>query len=158
MQRLTISLDDEIAGQLDDYIRRHGYTNRSEAFRDLLRARIEAERAETSAGRHCVASLTYIYNHEERELAARLVRTQHAHHDVRMSTLHVHLDHHDCMELVAMEGATGRVRELADAIVSQPGVRHGRLHVVPVEPGSASHHHGPGQKTRGRHLHLRPKT
>lgn len=158
MQRMTIALSDELAAELDAYMRRKGYENRSEAFRDVLRAQIEADRLESREGRHCVATLSYIYDHEERELARRLVRAQHARHDLSLSTLHVHLDHATCLEVAVLRGSTSRVREFANAVVSQRGVRHGRLHLVPAELEIAPHRHGERQARRMPHVHARPRT
>lgn len=155
MERITISLEDELLGELDAYMERKGYANRSEALRDVLRAELAADRLSTGRAAQCVACLTYVYNHEERELSQRLVRAQHAHHDVGLSTLHVHLDHENCMEAVILHGSTGNVREFANGIMAQRGVRHGHLHVVPADIVIQRHEHGHREAP---HTHSRPKT
>jgi CopG family transcriptional regulator, nickel-responsive regulator len=155
MQRITISLDSALAASFDDYIERHGYRNRSEAVRDLIRDRLESQRLQREERGHCVGTLTYVYNHEERELASRLTTAQHAHHDLAVSTLHVHLDHDDCLETVVVNGPTAQVRRFADEVIARPGVRHGRLHLIPVEAAQETHQHGEGSR---RHLHHKPKS
>ena len=158
MERITISLDDRLAAQFDAFLEQRGYRNRSEAVRDLLREKLESERlAQVEAG-ECVGTLTYIFNHRERELASRLTRAQHHHHDLAVSTLHVHLDHDHCMETLVVNGPTQRVRAFANSIISSPGVRHGKLYLVPVETDHASHAHGQGGAAAGGHSHKRPQT
>ncbi|MCB1760443.1 MAG: nickel-responsive transcriptional regulator NikR [Gammaproteobacteria bacterium] len=157
MERITISLDDELAAQFDRFLARRGYRNRSEAIRDLLRGQLELERLTNHEEGECVGTLTYIYNHHERELASKLTRAQHHHHDLSLSTLHVHLDHDHCMETLVLNGPTRRVREFANSLISSPGVRHGKLYLVPVESDHKSHSHGQSQ-TPSSHSHKRPQT
>jgi CopG family nickel-responsive transcriptional regulator len=102
-----------------------------------------------------MANLTYVYNHHERELASRLTQAQHDHHDLVVSTLHVHLDHHNCMESVILRGPYDRVRGFADATISQPGVRHGRLYILPVTLTRAMHPHGSTDHPQ-QHEHIAP--
>jgi CopG family transcriptional regulator, nickel-responsive regulator len=149
MQRVTISLDDELAAQFDALMAREQYENRSEAVRDLIRRALEEDRVERDEARHCVASLTYIYNHHEHELARRLTQAQHQHHDLALSTMHVHLDHDNCLETLILRGATRRVREFAAGIIAERGVRHGKLNLVPVELRGYRH---------AGHVHAQPKT
>lgn len=157
MERFTISLDARLAREFDGWLRAHGYANRSEAVRDLLRLRIEADRLERGEAPHCVAALSYVYDHGERELAERLTARSHDHHDLCVSTMHAHLDHAHCLETVILRGETASVRAFADAIRAERGVRHGALNVVPVEvdPPQAGHRHAPGQAP---HVHGRPAT
>ena len=133
MRRLTISVDDQLATQFDELIERKGYLNRSEAFRDLVRRSLEEGRLKTGTARHCIASLSYVYNHHERNLASRLTEEQHAHHHLTVSAMHVHLDHENCMETVILKGLTAEVITFADSIIAQTGVRHGHLNLVPAE-------------------------
>lgn len=158
MERITISLEEELLAELDAYMGRTGYANRSEALRDILRAELEADRLSSGRATHCVACLTYVYNHEERELSQRLVRAQHDHHDLGLSTLHVHLDHENCMEAVILRGATTKVRDFANEIVAQRGVRHGNLHMVPADLVIERHEHGHHGGRPAPHVHSRPKT
>ncbi|HXQ63343.1 MAG TPA: nickel-responsive transcriptional regulator NikR [Steroidobacteraceae bacterium] len=155
MERFTISMDDELARDFDAFIAGRGYENRSEAVRDLIRARLEAEGHAGTRG-HCVASLSYVYNHHARELAERLAGHQHAQHDLTVASLHVHLDHDNCLENVVLQGPVAAVRELADRLTAEPGVRHGALNVVTVER-VARHTHAPYSPGREPHVHLKPR-
>lgn len=158
MQRITVTVDDELKAQFDAFMSRRGYGNRSEAFRDLLRDRLERERVERVSAPACVGCLTYVYGHGERELPRRLVEAQHAHHDLSISTLHLHLDHTNCMEAVILRGRTGEVTAFADAVTAQRGVRHGHLWLVPVELETAPHHHVGEEGSDVLHVHSRPTT
>lgn len=131
MRRVTLSVDTQLADEFDAWAERHAYQNRSEAFRDLLRERLEREQLATGKG-DCVGSLTYVFNHHERRLAERLIEQQHAHHNVCHSTLHFHLDHDNCLEVVLLKGPLSDVREFAEATIAERGVRHGNIHLVPV--------------------------
>ncbi len=155
VERITISLDTELAQQFDAYISQRGYKNRSEAVRDLIRDALGAERLAEEKSAQCIGTLTYVYNHHERELAARLTQAQHHHHDLALSTLHVHLDHDNCMETVVLRGATEEVRQFADSVKSRAGVRHGHLYLVPAEVEKITHTHGHGHQHE--HIHSRPK-
>ena len=152
MKRVTLSLNDELADQFDNWATAHGYDNRSEAFRDLLRNRLEHERIENPAAgeEHCIATVTYVYNHHERRLAGRLTASQHAHHHLALSTLHVHLDHDNCLETIVLQGALSEVRRFAEALIAERGVRHGTLQLIPAERKLVGHDHGQP------HRHIRP--
>jgi len=147
MQRITLSVDDDLVDTLDRHMKRHRYASRSEALRDILREAQARERLEEKDGKKgdgfCVATLAYVYDHETRELGQRLTRAQHRHHDLQIATLHVHLDHDSCLEVSVLRGAASAVRALADETISQRGVRHGQLHLVPAnrEQGGHSHRH-----------------
>ena len=151
MRRITISVDDALADQFDQLILQRGYENRSEAFRDLVRGRLEQERKVTNEARFCVASVSYIYNHHERELASRLTAVQHEHHDLCVSTMHVHLDHDNCLETVILRGTFRRVSDFANSLVAQSGVRHGNVHIVPVEMETPT-------RKQHTHMHFHPKS
>ena len=155
MERITISLDEELVSQFEAYRQRRGYQNRSEAIRDMIRGTLESDRMESTRSSHCVGTLSYVFNHEQRELARRLTHAHHHHHDVSISTLHVHLDHDNCLETVVVSGPTRQVEEFANAVISQPGVRHGRLNLIPAEVEQEHHHHG---STAQRHGHTHPQT
>lgn len=156
MERITISLDEGLAREFDALIGRRGYKNRSEAIRDLLREHLEAARQRVDAGQ-CVANLSYVYNHHERDLAERLTGLQHAHHDLTVATLHAHLDHDNCLESVILRGPTGAVRAFADALTAERGVRHGQINIVSVDVASSAHSHGYRPRGATSHLHLKPK-
>jgi CopG family nickel-responsive transcriptional regulator len=167
VERVTISLEEPLLAEFDRYIARKGYQNRSEAVRDLVRDRLEAERpAEPDAG-YSVGCVSYIYNHHQRDLAQRLTNAQHGHHDMVLSSLHVHLDHENCLEVTLLRGATREVRDFAEGLIAETGVHHGRIALTAVEVAGAEHrHHGaPAGKGHRRavdphhtHVHLKPKT
>lgn len=150
MERFTISLDQHLATAFDELIKERRYTTRSEAVRDILRTHLQSAREQRDAKGTCVANLSYVYNHHERELAERLTRIQHAHHDLTISTMHAHLDHEQCIETVMLKGPVKRVREFAQEMIAERGVRHGKLNLISVAPGE-SHSHGGIT-----HRHLKP--
>lgn len=140
MQRVTVTLDEDLLKDLDRMIAVRGYQNRSEAIRDLARAGLQQAKAETSKG-DCIAALVYVYDHHTRDLAKRLTDNFHHHHDISLATLHVHLDEETCMEVTALKGATGEVQHFADHIIAERGVRYGRVVVIPTEPGETTPKH-----------------
>ena len=159
MERFTISIDEDLAAEFDRLITRRGYRNRSEAVRDLMRGYLERERLEHDESTHSVASLSYVYNHHERELAERLTALQHGQHDLTVATMHVHLDHDHCLESVILRGQTAAVRSFAEALMAERGVRHGQINLVAVEVEHGHHPHGYVPVGKGApHLHLKPKT
>lgn len=141
MERFTISLEDKLAQDFDAWIVERGYSNRSEAVRDLLRAELGRSLLATAQSLHCVACLSYVFNHHERELTERLAEIQHAHHDLTISAMHAHLDHDHCLETVILRGPTADVQKLADALTAERGVHHGKLNLISVEL-HAPHRHG----------------
>lgn len=131
MQRVTITLDDDLLDDLDRLSAVRGYQNRSEAIRDLARAGLQQAKAETGSG-ECVAALVYVYDHSARDLAKRLTQNFHHHHDISLATLHVHLNDDSCMEVTALKGSTGDVQHFADHIIAERGVRYGRVITIPM--------------------------
>ena len=102
MDRFTVSISTELASAFDALIKERGYTSRSEAFRDILRTQLQNRDERRDAGGHCVANLSYVYNHHERALAERLAEIQHANHELTVATMHAHLDHEQCLETVML--------------------------------------------------------
>jgi CopG family nickel-responsive transcriptional regulator len=141
MKRLTMSLDDELAEAFESLVRSRGYENRSEAFRDLLRQDLSQVRLREQPGQPCVATLSYVYNHHQRQLAKRLTDLQHEHHELTVATTHAHLDHDHCIETVILRGPTPEVRRFAERLIAERGVRHGNLNLVPVDLKSTRHNH-----------------
>lgn len=146
MERFTISLNEGLASEFDKLIRERGYQNRSEAVRDMLRGELSRLHVQEDESRFCVANLSYVYNHHERDLAERLTVIQHQHHDLVVASTHVHLDHDNCLETVMLRGATQAVRKFSDALIAERGVRHGQLNLIPVVVNSGY-----------RHVHSHPK-
>ncbi|MDZ4759831.1 MAG: nickel-responsive transcriptional regulator NikR [Alphaproteobacteria bacterium] len=137
MQRVTISIDDALAHDFDTLVRQRGYQSRSEAVRDVLRDALGHFRLEANEG-HCVANLSYVYNHHERGMAGRLTQMQHDHHDLVIATAHVHLNHDDCLETVMLKGRVADVRAFVYSIQAERGVRNGHVNIIEVKP---DHHH-----------------
>ena len=152
MQRVTVTLDDELMAELDRMIALRGYPNRSEALRDLARAGLSRTRVEESGDAACLGALVYVYDHEARQLARRVTQLFHDHHDLSLATLHVHLDHASCMEIAILKGSADAVRHCADHVIAERHVRHGQLVLIPVERRMESHAHG-GRAHRHEHLH-----
>ena len=148
MQRVTITLDDELMAELDAIIAARGYQNRSEAIRDLARAGIREAAATTERARDCVAAL--VYDHAARQLAKRLTSAYHDHHELSLASLHVHLDHDTCLEVTVLRGTSDDVQHFGEHIIAERGVRHGKLVRMPTEPPGAKgkiaqmHHHDHG--------------
>jgi len=141
LERFTISLSDELAADFESWIQARGYVNRSEAVRDMLRKEIESERLAQGLATHCVASLSYVYNHHERSLAERLAHLQHHAHDLVVCTMHVHLNHDDCLESLFLRGPTKAVRSFTEKLCAESGVRHGLVNLVPVDLAASEHQH-----------------
>jgi CopG family transcriptional regulator, nickel-responsive regulator len=142
MQRITVTIDDELLAAVDRVMAARGYQNRSEAIRDLTRAGLAELNETASADSEGIAALVYVFDHEGRELAKRLTRSFHDNHDMSVATMHVHLDHRSCLEVAVLRGPMPSIRQFAEHVVSERGVRHGRLVAVPVEVEVADHRHG----------------
>jgi CopG family transcriptional regulator, nickel-responsive regulator len=132
MQRLTISLDDDLAAAFDELIRQRGYANRSEAVRDLLRRELGETDLKSGPTNECVAILSYVFDHHERQLSTRLTSMQHDHHDLAIATMHAHISHEDCVETVILKGKAGLVEAFGQAVIAETGVRHGQLQLIPT--------------------------
>jgi len=132
MQRITITLSDGQLASLDRYIARRGYSSRSEAIRDILRAADTRELNATDPSSYCYATLSCVYEHETRELAKRLTEVQHHRHDLSVASLHVHVSHDECLEVAVLKGPLADLQELSDEMLTQRGVRMGHLHVIPA--------------------------
>ncbi len=162
MERITISVDEDLASAFDALIAARGYRNRSEAMRDLLRRELESARQRSEADGQCVATLSYLYNHHERDLAERLTGLQHDHHDLTVSTLHAHLDHDHCIECAILRGPTAGVRRFAESIMAESGVRHGSLNLISVDVSTGTQAHGHGHAHphphSAQHVHYRPRS
>lgn len=133
MQRMTITLDDALVANLARFMAARGYRNRSEAIRDLTRLGFDQAAESSGASGDCVAAVVYVYDHAARELAQRLVRLYHEHHDVTVASLHVHLDEDTCLEVAVLRGSAGDVRHCAEHVVAERFVRHGRIFTIPLD-------------------------
>ncbi|WP_417798090.1 nickel-responsive transcriptional regulator NikR [Terasakiella pusilla] len=133
MERVTITLEDELLEKFDKFIEAKGYKNRSEGIRDALRSLLAEEEVSSNDEAKCVGCVVYMYNHKERTLSSRLVEEHHHHHDIPAATLHLHVDAENCLETTVLNGTVKQVRSMANRITSQTGVKHGWLHIVPLD-------------------------
>ncbi len=127
--RFGVSIGENLLEKFDTLIEDKGYTNRSEAIRDLIREKIvtsEVEGRDIPAG-DVIGTVTIIYDHHTHELADRLNDIAHDHHDLVISTMHVHLTHASCLEVMIVKGQVETIRGFADAVISSRGVKHGKL-------------------------------
>lgn len=119
-------MDTTLLLQFDELIKKKNYNNRSEAIRDLIRDYIVENQWE-SGNIETVGTITYVYNHEVRELSDKLIDMQHSHHTNIISSMHVHLDEHNCLEVMVVKGTPKDISRIADEIISTKGVKHGKL-------------------------------
>ena len=131
--RFGISIDKNLLDKFDRLIREKKYTNRSEAFRDLIRE--ELVKRAWREGKQVAGAITFIYAHHQRDLLSRIVDTQHHYQKLIISTQHIHLDHENCLEIVAVKGNSREVQKLADTLKSIKGVRHGTLSMSSIGKG-----------------------
>jgi CopG family transcriptional regulator, nickel-responsive regulator len=118
---------------IDRFVEHGGYQSRSEAIRDLARAGMaQQHNASPDQSEECVAAVVYVYDHESRDLPKRLTRTFHDHHDLSLATFHVHLDRESCLEVTMLRGGGSEVRHVAEHVIAERGVRHGRVVLVPT--------------------------
>jgi CopG family nickel-responsive transcriptional regulator len=155
MQRVTITLDDALMAELDQLIAARGYANRSEAIRDLTRAGIQQALLEADGAPDCVAALVYVYDYDAREMPRRLASLFHSHHDLSVATTHVHLNHESGLEVALLKGPTADIRKLADAVLTERGVRYGRAVIVPAIMDEDEHHHGGAGAHTHKHIRTR---
>jgi CopG family nickel-responsive transcriptional regulator len=149
LSRIGIALDSDLLKRFDRSISRRGYTNRSEAFRDLIRDRLVAEQtAEPNAT--VVGTVTLIYDHHAYGITEKLTEVQHENHDLVVSTSHAHLDHESCLEVLIVHGQSARVAQFADRLIGLKGVQHGRL-VMTVPARALAHAHSHGHKHNHKH-------
>ena len=123
--RFGVSLPQELIERFDNHIIKKNYSNRSEAIRDLIRKSLIDEDIETN--KTVLGVLHLLYNHHQRELSDKLTALQHDHHDIIISTTHVHLNHDDCLEVILLKGRVKIIRFLADQMIAVKGVKNGKL-------------------------------
>ncbi|WP_186395943.1 nickel-responsive transcriptional regulator NikR [Stappia sp. TSB10GB4] len=167
MERITITVDEDLLRQIDALSEKRGYASRSEIFRDMAREALAREAIgsedELENERPCYGALTYVYDHGIRDLPNRLTDNHHAHHALSVATTHVHVSAENCLEVSILAGTAGDLRRFADSVISQRGVRHGSLHVFPAlegeslllrgQPHSHQHTHRHGQDNDPDHDH-----
>ena len=134
LSRIGVAIDSDLLEKFDRLIASRGYTNRSEAFRDLIREELIQKTAER-ADSNVVGTVTLVYDHHVRMLNEKLTGFQHSHFHHILSTLHVHLDHDNCLEILVVKGKAGVVKKIADALISTKGVKHGQLTLTSTGAG-----------------------
>jgi CopG family nickel-responsive transcriptional regulator len=125
LERFGVSMDADLLGRFDRLIHRKGYTNRSEALRDLVRDALVQD--EWASDEWVVGTISLVYDHDTHELAHVLMDLQHEYHRAIVCTTHVHLDAHNCLEVLVVRGLAGDVRGIADRLIGTRGVKHGQL-------------------------------
>jgi CopG family nickel-responsive transcriptional regulator len=129
LSRIGVAIDSDLLARFDQLIAGRGYANRSEAFRDLIRDELVDEASEAPDS-EVVGTLTLVYNHHVRMLSDKLMDMQHSHYHQILSTLHVHLDHDNCLEVLVIKGKAGDVKKISDALISTKGIKHGKLTIT----------------------------
>lgn len=124
--RIGVAINDELLEKFDQLIEKRGYTNRSEAFRDLIRSELVQEVWETSEA-VVFGTVTLVYDHHVRLLTEKLTELQHKFHSSILSSMHVHLDHDNCLEVILVKGKAPVVQKLANSLIATKGVKHGRF-------------------------------
>lgn len=124
--RFGVSLDEGLLARFDPFIEQQGYKSRSEAIRDLIRERLVAEEWKGERG-PAMGVLSLVYSHEVRELSKKLTDIQHHHLGIILSTTHIHMDEHNCLEVVILKGQARAIQEVAGQLLSAKGVKHGKL-------------------------------
>ncbi|MDO9557203.1 MAG: nickel-responsive transcriptional regulator NikR [Coriobacteriia bacterium] len=124
--RFGISADERLLDRFDALIAEKGYVNRSEAVRDLIRNALVEE--QWSIGdEEAVGTVTLVYDHHSSDLGDKLTEHQHSHHEVIVSTLHIHMDAHHCLEVVVLRGPGREIKHIADELIGTKGVKHGKF-------------------------------
>jgi len=125
LRRFSVSLEEDLLAKFDEYIREHGYNNRSEAVRDLIRKGLV--RQEWDSNSRVVGVITLVYDHHKPQLQERVTDLQHRFYDIITSSTHVHMDHHNCLEVTIAKGRAAQVQELAQGLIALRGVKDGSL-------------------------------
>jgi CopG family transcriptional regulator, nickel-responsive regulator len=143
MQRITITIDEELLSAVDRLCTERGYGSRSEAIRDLVRDAVAPSQADQVGFAPCHGALSYVYDHGTRDLARRLTDEGH-HHGVSIASMHVHLTRDECLEVAVLRGSVSAMQAYADSVITQRGVRYGHLHLIPDGGGQTAlvHRHG----------------
>ncbi|MGQ9631923.1 MAG: nickel-responsive transcriptional regulator NikR [bacterium] len=125
--RFGVSIDEDLLKEFDDLIEKKGYANRSEAIRGLIRNMLLEARSEEGPDAEAIGTIALVYDHSTRDLSDRLVDLQHKYHHFIVSTLHVHIDERDCLEVLVVRGRNRRIRRISDYLIGTRGVKYGKL-------------------------------
>ncbi|HSW48553.1 MAG TPA: nickel-responsive transcriptional regulator NikR [Bryobacteraceae bacterium] len=139
LSRIGVAISTGLLGTFDSLIAKRGYTNRSEAFRDLIRAELVRDTSAARPSGKVVGTLTLVYDHHVRLLEAKMTDLQHDHHRLILSTMHLHLDHDRCMEVIALKGPSAEIQRFGNLMGSIRGVKHAQLAITAsAEPHAGS--------------------
>lgn len=136
VDRFSVSLPPNLLRQFDQMARDKGYDNRSLAIADMIRDRLVEHRQKFGA-EEIAGTITLVYDHHKQHVQETLTDIQHDHHEIIISAVHVHLDHHNCLEVLVVRGRAERIRQIADALIAAKGVKHGKLTVTTTGKGLA---------------------
>jgi CopG family nickel-responsive transcriptional regulator len=129
LERFGVSMEKGLINNFDHIIDNKGYPNRSEAIRDLVRNMIVEENARLGS-KEVISTITIVYSHDVHDLTDSLNHIQHHFHDLIISTVHVHLDERNCMEVLIVKGKANYIKQIADKLISIKGVKHGKLTIT----------------------------
>ena len=129
LQRVGISLDSKLLSQFDKVIEKKGYTNRSEAIRDMIRQSL-TDKQLADPKTTAIAAVFVVYDHHQADLAQKLIKLQHSHLLKAISSMHIHLGHHDCLEIIILKGKVSEITKLGDSIISLKGVKLGKVNLI----------------------------
>jgi len=133
VERIGVSLDKKLLSMFDKLIAKQGYQNRSEAIRDLIRRQLSGERLQNPKAR-AVGAVFLVYDHHSTKLMRKLTDLQHSHILQTISSMHIHLDEHDCLEVIVLRGQVGEINKMADSLLSLKDVKLGRTNLLATEP------------------------
>jgi CopG family nickel-responsive transcriptional regulator len=131
VKRFGVSLDEQLLDELDDFVNKRKFPNRSQAIRYLISNYLVEKKFE--ANKIVAGSIILVYDHHKRDLQSKSTSIQHDYHDVILSVMHVHIDHHNCLETIAVMGKSAKLKELADKLIAIKGVKHGKLVITTTE-------------------------
>jgi CopG family transcriptional regulator, nickel-responsive regulator len=129
VSRFSVSLPSPLLKQLDEMATDKGYDNRSLAIADMIRDKL-VEHHQRLSDEEIAGTITLVYDHHKQHVQTTLTDIQHDHHEIIISTIHVHLDHHNCLEVLVVRGKAGLVKRIADELIAAKGVKHGKLTVT----------------------------
>jgi CopG family nickel-responsive transcriptional regulator len=132
VERIGVSLEKKLLADFDKLIAKQGYQSRSEAIRDLIRGQLSSEKLSNPKAQ-AVAAVCLVYDHHCTNLADKLTKLQHSHILQTISSLHIHLDIHNCMEVIVLKGQVGQINKVAERLISQKGVKLGRINMIAAE-------------------------
>lgn len=132
MQRVGISIEDDLLKKFDKLIEKQGYANRSESLRDLIRDKLmvaDLAKPNTSA----IAAIFVVYDHHSSQLSQKLIQLQHSQLLKTISSMHVHIGHHECLEVILLRGKVRQIKKLSEAIIALKGVKLGKVNLIATE-------------------------